>query len=411
MKKIALFSLILMLFSPELISQEVNSPEMDDIGRIGFFRQIISNNDIRGTAISNLISKFDRMVLNESIGSSVDERFGLVLNPVIISEEITSTTPKRYFYELGIDIYAVDYQEKTTLGVFSIDGLNGINTNKQRAIISSLRTFNPSKKFKTFISEVKDKVINYYNSRCDFIITDAMTLSSNDNFDDALILLSSIPEVSSDCFQKSRFEMTNVYKNKLNRDCQERVSNARGLIAQENYKDAAFVLQGILPGVDCYDEAMEMIAKIEDYWCSVNLGKARSFKSARNFDEAAKFLALVPTSSACSAEAEALSNDIFSTLTEIDKREWEFKIKKYTDEQELLIREFDFEVNKFDRVQNREDNTQDFEFSNFDRIQKAERDLQRILSNEAIKVSRAKSRSKNTTNIKRDFSFLGIKED
>jgi hypothetical protein len=411
MKKIILLCLSLVLFSPILLSQESNSPEMDDIGRIGFYREIIPNNDISGSAVSNLISKFDRMVLNESIGSSVDERFGLILNPVVISEEITSTTPKRYFYELGIDIYAIDYQEKTTLGIFSIDGLNGINTNKQRAIIASLRSFTPNKNFKVFINEVKDKIISYYNSRCDFIITDALTLSTNDNFDDALILLSSIPEVSSDCFEKSRNEMTNVYKNKLNRDCQSRVSNAKGLIAQEKYKEAASILQGILPGVDCYDEAMSLIAEIEDYWCSVNLGKARSFKAARNFDEAAKFLALVPTSSSCASQAEKLSNEIFSTLTAIDQREWEFKIKKYTDQQDMLIREFDFEVNKFERVQNREDNAQDFEFSNFDRIQKADRDLQRILSREVIRVSRAKSRARNTTKVKKDYSFLGIKED
>jgi hypothetical protein len=408
MKKLTLLSITLSLLSFFSFSQEVTVPDMDDIGKIGFFREIIPNNDIGGSAISNLASRFDRMAINESIGSSIDERFGLILNPVIISEEITSSTPKRYFYELGIDIYAVDYQEKTTLGIFSVDGLKGLNVNKQRAIIASLRNFTPNSRFKAFISETKEKIVSYYNNRCEFIITDALTLSSNDNFDDALIKLSSIPEVSTECFQRSRQEMTNVYKDKLNRDCQERVSNARGLIAQESYKEAASILQGILPGVDCYDEAMDLISKIEDYWCSLNLGKARSFKAARNFDEAAKYLALVPTSSSCANDAEVLSNEIFSTLTDIDKREWEFKIRQYQDEQDQIIREFDFEVNKFERVQNREDNAQEFELNNFDRIQKANRDLQRILSTEAIKVSRAKSRQRNVTKNKRDFSFLGI---
>ena len=408
MKKLTLLSITLSLLSFFSFSQEETVPDMDDIGKIGFFREIIPNNDIGGSAISNLASRFDRMAINESIGSSIDERFGLILNPVIISEEITSSTPKRYFYELGIDIYAVDYQEKTTLGIFSVDGLKGLNVNKQRAIIASLRNFTPNSRFKAFISETKEKIVSYYNNRCEFIITDALTLSSNDNFDDALIKLSSIPEVSTECFQRSRQEMTNVYKEKLNRDCQERVSNARGLIAQESYKEAASILQGILPGVDCYDEAMDLISKIEDYWCSLNLGKARSFKAARNFDEAAKYLALVPTSSSCANDAEVLSNEIFSTLTDIDKREWEFKIRQYQDGQDQIIREFDFEVNKFERVQNREDNAQEFELNNFDRIQKANRDLQRILSTEAIKVSRAKSRQRNVTKNKRDFSFLGI---
>ena len=47
---------------------------MDILGRLVFSRD--NANSIGGSTISNLASRFDRMAINESIGSSIDE--GLV---------------------------------------------------------------------------------------------------------------------------------------------------------------------------------------------------------------------------------------------------------------------------------------------------------------------------------------------
>jgi hypothetical protein len=398
--------LLFCFFSLTIFGQENEGFQLDDFGRIGFFTDIVETEDFSGSAKENLQRKLDRMVLKESLGSSFDDRFGLILKPVIYTKEKTSTVPPKYFYDIGIDIYAIDYQEKIQLSIFTFEGLQGINANQERAIIAALKDFNTSRRFSEFITEVKDKIVKYYNDRCDFILKEAQTLSSNDQYDEAILKLSSIPEVCKECFDKSRDQMTEVYKSKLNRECQTLVSEAKSLISQENYKEAASVLKGVLPGIDCHQEAVSLIEKIENHWCSVNLGKAKSFKSSRNFDEAAKFLSLVPTSSSCANEAEKLGTEIYSVLTDIDKRNWEFKMKKYEDEQEKERREFDFEVNKFERVQDRLDSDQKFNQENFDKIQKSNRDMQSILSREAVKVAKANSKQK--INVKRQYSFLGF---
>jgi len=213
-------NVVLLIFSFFFLTsfgQENEEFQVDDFGRIGFFTDIVDTEDFTGSAKENLQRKLDRMVLKESLGSSFDDRFGLVLKPVIYTKEKTSTVPPKYFFDIGIDVYAVDYQEKIQLSIFTFEGLQGINANKERAIIAALKKFNSSRRFSDFITEVKDKIIKYYNDRCDFILKEAETLSSNDQYDESLLKLSSIPEVCKECFDKSRDQMTEVYKSKLNR--------------------------------------------------------------------------------------------------------------------------------------------------------------------------------------------------
>jgi hypothetical protein len=399
--------LFILLFLNVFISysQEENQVGLDDINRIGLFVDVLDGGIFEGSAINTLTKKIDRMVLEESIGKSVDERFGIVCKPNIIVEDIYQSTPPKYIFEFDLDFYVVDYQEKVKFGVYSVLGLKGLNPNKQRALIQGIRSVNSNSKFSEFISDMKRKIIDYYISQCDFIIKESQTLADNDNFEESILKLSTIPQVCEECFDKSQIEMRKTYQRKLERECQEIVSEANSLIAREMFKDAASVLKRVLPGISCHEEAVKLIEKVENHWCNVNLSKARSFKSSRNFDEAAKYLSLVPLSSSCASEAKSLGDEIYSTLTEIDQRNWNFKLTKYSDQQEKELRQFDFEVNKFDRLQTRLDSDQKFEQDNFESIQKSKRDMQEILSNEAINVSKYNAKKKPET---RNYSFLGF---
>ena len=77
-------------------SQEENQVGLDDINRIGLFVDVLDGGIFEGSAINTLTKKIDRMVLEESIGKSVDERFGIVCKPNIIVEDIYQSTPPKY---------------------------------------------------------------------------------------------------------------------------------------------------------------------------------------------------------------------------------------------------------------------------------------------------------------------------
>jgi len=368
--------LLILFFLPTIfVGQDDPSPTLDDVGRIGFFTDVSADAEFDGTPKKTMFSRIDRMLLQTSMGSSIDDRFGLVVVPFINTKEKTSTTPPKYFYDIDLNVYAVDYQEKTQLGLFTFDGLKGMNANKQRALSAALREFKPSRAFTEFINSIKDKIIEYYNTQCDFILTESETLASNDQFDEAMTKLSSVPQISKNCFDNAQAKLVEIYQAKLERECQALVSNAESLIAQEQYKEAASVLKTVLPGISCYDKARELITKVEEHWCNVNLAKAKSFKAARDFNQAARFLALVPLSSSCGDQASSLSDEIYNELTDLERRDWEFNMKKYEDDLQMQREEMSFELDK-----------------------------QRILSNAAVES--AKALSKMRVEVK-NYDFIG----
>jgi len=250
MKKIFLIFLLvgatLNSFSQKKQSEE--GPTLDDFGRIGFFTDIVTNDpDFDGRALDKVKKGLERMLLKESMGKSVDDRFGLVAVPIIYSKEKTSTTPPKYFYEFGVDIIAVDYKEKTKYGVYTYDGLTGMNANSQRALMSGLKGFKTNRGFTEFVREMKQKIIDYYESNCDFILTDAETNASNDEFDNALSILSGVPTVCKECYDRAQEKSREVYMQKLERECQALVAEATSLIAAEEWVGAAGVLKKVLP--------------------------------------------------------------------------------------------------------------------------------------------------------------------
>lgn len=376
MSRLILLFLITLSFNFSF-SQEAET--LDDLNRISFFTDVVPNNSIERSAKSNLIKKLDKILLMESLGSSLNDRFGLVAVPSINTFEKTSGTPAKYYFDIDVDIYAVDYLEKRQFGFFSYEGLKGINSNKQRAVIAALREFKPSADFSTFLDKTKIKIIKYYNTNCDFILKESETLAKNDQFDEALFNLSSIPNVSSNCFDKGQELLASIYQLKLERECQSTVSRAKTLIAAESWKEAAGVLQGVLSGISCYDEVLTLISKIENHWCNSNLGKAQSYRASRNFDAATKALALVPLSSSCGNEATDLSKEIYSELTQLERRDWDFNVKKYGDDLKMQRDQMSFELDK-----------------------------QRVISNAVIESSRALSKMKIGKVEVKNYEFLDL---
>jgi hypothetical protein len=393
-------------------SQEKSSDviSMDDFGRIGFFIDaVVSDPDFTGRPLDKVKGDLERMLLKESMGKSVDERFGLVARPVIYSKEKTSTTPPKYFYEFGIDIIAIDYIEKTKYGVYTFEGLKGMNENSQRALMSGLMTFKSSKGFSDFVKEVKQKIIDYYESNCDLIIKNAETTASKDDFDKSLAILSAVPTVCKSCYEKAQTKSTDVYIRKLERECQTLVAEAKSLIAAEEWEGAAGVLKKVLPGISCHSEAVALIEKVETHWCGVNLGKAKGFQQAKNFDEAAHYLSLVPTTSPCAQDADALGKKIYGELTAIEQRDWDFKMKQYDDTMRVEQRNFDFSVNKFEREANRADRDLTLTDKRLNKEMDISLEKTKVIQSAIVDKAREDAKQKKVTNVivtSRDYRFL-----
>ena len=118
--------------------------------------------------------------------------------------------------------------------------------------------------------EGKTRIIEYYNSQCDFFITDARSQAAMENYDEALYMLLSIPNVCKDCYMRAQAEIPGMYKNKIDKECASYLTQARSAWmargsadeARDAAMEASMLLSEINPNAECYDEALSFMKQI-----------------------------------------------------------------------------------------------------------------------------------------------------
>ncbi|EKT4553024.1 hypothetical protein JE945_002200 [Flavobacterium psychrophilum] len=244
-------------------------------------------------ARSILTNKLDQIVTQNGMGSGeYNERFILTANINILTKDITPTTPPMQAYTLDITLYIGDGYEGTKFASQSIT-VKGVGENQTKAYISALKNLKPNApSYQTFIQTGKTKIIEYYKSKCDFIIKEAQRLANQNNFEEAIYNLTSVPEACQDCYNKCMNAVAPIYKKQIDRDCKVKLNQSSNLWAANQTVEAA--------------------------------------------NQAGEILATIDPNSACFGEVKSLSNKITSKVKTIDSREWNYKLKEQAQVSETI---------------------------------------------------------------------------
>lgn len=292
MKKIALiigfFLLNFVLFAQN------NQGKADDAGRIAL-ASVVSD-QIEGltpSAQSNLLNKLNQIASKNGMGgSSLNNRFILTANVVVLTKDITATAPPMQAYTLEVTLYIGDGIEGTLFSSTSVT-LKGVGETETKAYMAALKNLKvDDPKYQAFIEKGKNKIIEYYNSKCDFILKEAEMLAGQNEFDAAMSKLVGIPEVCKDCYTKAMDAVQPIYQKKIDRDCKIKLQEAQGI------------------------------------W---NAGQDMS--SAEN---AGAILATIEPSASCFSEVQALNKKIADKVKQIDDREWKYILKEQAQESERI---------------------------------------------------------------------------
>jgi len=271
-----------------------NLGDSDDIARVALNTYV--SDQIEGLpaiAESILENRISQIASEDGVGgSSYNPRFILTPNITVLSKNFTSTAPPMIALTLNVTLYIGDGISGVKYANTSVQ-VKGVGTNENKAYISALKQLKPSnKKIKDFIVKGKSRIIEYYNSRCDFILKEAQMLDSQNKFEEAIAVLTGVPEVCKDCFAKSMDAVAPIYQKYLDRECK------------------------------------------------LNLNKAKNaWNSGRDYDAATNasfYLNKIDPFSTCYSEVENLTKEIGKRIKEIDNREWDFVIKKHQDNVNII---------------------------------------------------------------------------
>jgi len=304
--------------------------KIDDAGRIAIAPIVGSIPDMPASAERMLLNKMGQIASKNGMASA-GNRFIMYPHVTIMSQDITPTAPPMHAYNLDVTLYIAD---NITQSIFSSTtiSLKGVGKNTTKAYIGALKMLNYKRpEVKTFVEEGKNKIIEYYNSKCDFILKDAESLAARKEFDQAIYATTSIPDICKDCYIKAQDVSVAIFKQKMENECMKNIADARAAKAKDDYELAANLVSAILPDVSCYADAQSLLKEIEDHRCAVALGKAKGAWSSGNADYAGRWLGEVASDSKCYKEAIALGNEIKAKLKADEDREWDFKVKVHDD--------------------------------------------------------------------------------
>jgi hypothetical protein len=287
MKKACIIILLGFLASP-IFSQNQRG-KADDAGRIVLNAFVPDQIDgLTDAARGNLENKLSQIVTRRGMGgSSINPRFIITSNVVVLTKDITPTAPPMHAYTLEVTLYIGDGVEGTKFSSTSVT-LKGVGETETKAYIAALRNLKvDDPKYQDFIENGKNKIIEYYNSKCDFILKEAEMLSNQNEFDAAIARLVSIPEVCKECFDRAMEAVGPIYQKQIDRQCK----------------------------ID--------LAEATNAW--------NSNQDGYGADMASSYLSRIEPGSSCFKDAQALSERISKRILELDQREWNFKLKQQQD--------------------------------------------------------------------------------
>lgn len=245
------------------------------------------------SARKNLANKLTQVVAENGLGGGgMNTRFIVTANITVATKDIVPGPPPMHAMNLDVTLYIGDGFDGTVFSSTNIP-VKGVGTNETKAYMAALKMINPGNpQIQAFVKKGKEKIIQYYKDNCDIIIKKAQSLADQNEFDEAIFNLTSVPTACEECYNKALAAVKPIYKRKIDKDCKIKLQEATGI----------------------WNAAQDMASA----------------------EKAGAILASIDPDASCFGEVKALSNKIAAKVKQIDDREWKYIVKDQLQESERI---------------------------------------------------------------------------
>jgi hypothetical protein len=242
--------------------------KLEDMGRIALNAYVPDQvESMPEAARSMLLNKLNQITTQSGMGGSpLNPRFIITPKIVVMTKDLTATAPPMTALTLDVTLYIGDGLDGTKFASTSVS-VKGVGINETKAYIEAIKGIKPTDPaIQAFVEKGKTKIIEYYNTRCDFIIKEAKVLESQLKYEEAILKLTSVPEVSADCYKKSMDAAMPLYQKQIDRQCKVKLTEANTAWNTNQNESGATAAGEILNTIDpnsaCYGEAKALTATI-----------------------------------------------------------------------------------------------------------------------------------------------------
>jgi hypothetical protein len=265
-----LSTLILMACASFTLGAQNNMGKVDDLGRIAIVPYVTDQvENFPEIAKNNLRSKMAQILTKNGIAGSAgfSSQFIMVPNVSVLSKDVVAGAPPKVAVNLEVAFFVGDGVNGVKYGSTAVYA-KGVGSNETKAYVAALRNISSSnKELANLVETAKSRIVEYYNDNCDFILKEAESMAAQNDYDQALYTLSSVPEVTKDCFNKAQDKISAVYQDKIDRECDillNQATNAwnsgQDLASAEK---AARLMNQIEPESSCYAKVKSLSRTIK----------------------------------------------------------------------------------------------------------------------------------------------------
>ena len=215
----------------------------------------------------NLENKLTQLVLKNGLSSSGNNsRFIISANMVVLTKNVTATVPPRHAYTFDLTFYIGDGFEGKSFSSYSTM-VKGVGENTTKAYMNAIRNIQATDPgYQSFIKRGRQGIINYYNSNCERIIREAQTMAKMNQYDEAIWMLTSVPNECKACWNKSYGAIPSIYQQKINNEGRRKLAKAihvwNANQSWDGAQDAGAILAEINPDADMFDQVFVLAERI-----------------------------------------------------------------------------------------------------------------------------------------------------
>jgi hypothetical protein len=187
----------------------------DDFARIAIAPTIpdAMKNIPKGT--QDLLLGKMRQIIGLNGMSALDEAPLFIMTPqlMILSNDVTPTAPPMFTYNMEVVFNLADRYTGNVYASAS-QSLKGAGKTQQSAYNNAFSEINiRNGKWKAMMEKGKEKIVEYFNSNCDLVISRSKSFADQRNYVASLGLLNSVPPVCRECFDKANEVASEIGRN------------------------------------------------------------------------------------------------------------------------------------------------------------------------------------------------------
>ncbi len=248
-----------------------------------------------------LQTKMTQILTRNGIAKDLpSNRFVMTAKANVLGKDIIAGSPSRVSEQIELTFIIGDVLDNIKYGTYVVN-LVGVGINEEQALVQAVKNVRTNDKgMDAFIETAKTRIVKYYRDNEDKILQEANVLVAGSQFDQAIYLLSMVPDACGECYDHCQAKILEINKLKIDTEGESLFSQAKAKWAKS-------------PNAEGAEEVYPLVAAISP-------------------------------SASCYPKVRPFLNQIQSKLVADEKRAWEFKMKQYDDQVAKEKREFEARV-------------------------------------------------------------------